>query len=193
MPAFHTAGFVLAGGRSSRMGTDKSALLWDGTSLLARAVNVVHAATGSVIIVGHPAIRNTGSTPVIFDRIRGAGPLGGLHAALAWSSVPWNLIVACDMPLLDSKVLEAILERAHSQPECDAVIPVCDGAPQPLCAAYHRRALPAVEAALAAGTFKMMAAIEGLRISRIEMLSPAAFCNVNSPEDWNTLLSEKST
>jgi molybdopterin-guanine dinucleotide biosynthesis protein A len=187
-----SAGFVLAGGRSSRMGRDKASLLWDGRSLLARAVTVVQAVTGITAIVGDPAIHCFHSTPVISDRVRGAGPLGGIEAALAWSPAPWNLIVACDMPDLDIKVLEAILQRAAAQPECDAVIPVSAGIPQPLCAAYHRRALPALQAALEVGTFKMMEALESVRLGRLEFPCSDSFRNVNTPEDWNTLVSTNS-
>jgi molybdopterin-guanine dinucleotide biosynthesis protein A len=192
MYEFGTAGFVLAGGRSSRMGTDKAGLLWNGLSLLVRAVNVVQSTAGRVAIVGDPMIHNVPSVPVIADRIRGAGPLGGIEAALAWSSAAWNLIVACDMPGLDTKILNALLDRALQPPECDAVIPVSQGIPQPLCAAYHRRALPAVQTALQAGTFKMMEALRPIRVCLIEIESSEPFRNVNTPEDWKALLSEKS-
>jgi molybdopterin-guanine dinucleotide biosynthesis protein A len=189
---FAAAGFVLAGGRSSRMGCDKASLLWEGKSLLARAVTVVQAVTGVIAIVGDPAFHSIDSLPVISDRIRGAGPLGGIEAALAWSSAPWNLIVACDMPSLDPTVLEAILIRAAALPECDAVVPVSAGMPQPLCAAYHRRTLPAFQRALEAGTFKMMEALESVRVGRLEIPCSDSFRNVNTPEDWNTLVSPNS-
>jgi molybdopterin-guanine dinucleotide biosynthesis protein A len=174
------------------MGRDKASLLWDGKSLLARAVSVVQGVTGIIAIVGDPAIHLIDSIPVIGDRFGGAGPLGGIEAALAWSTAPWNLVVACDMPALDPIVLKAILERAAEQPECDAVIPVSAGMPQPLCAAYHRRALPALQRALEAGTFKMMEALESVRVGRLEMASSDSFRNVNTPEDWNTLVSQNS-
>lgn len=187
-----TAGFVLAGGLSSRMGRDKASLLWGGKSLLARAVTVVQAVTGVIAIVGDPALHGIDSIPVICDRFRGAGPLGGIEAALAWSSASWNLIAACDMPALDAKVLEAILQRATDMPECDAVIPISGGMPQPLCAAYHRRTLPAIQRALEAGTFKMMEALGSVRVGRLEIPCSDSFRNVNTPEDWNTLVSTNS-
>jgi molybdopterin-guanine dinucleotide biosynthesis protein A len=192
MSGLDIAGFVLAGGRSSRMGRDKASLMWDGKSLLARAVSVVQAVTAITAIVGDPAIHSFHSIPVITDRIRGAGPLGGVEAALAWSPAPWNLIVACDMPALDPAVLKAILHRAASLPECDAVIPVSAGMPQPLCAAYHRRALPALQTALESGTFKMMEAVASVRVGRLEIPDSDSFRNLNTPEDWSALVSPNS-
>lgn len=186
------AGFVLAGGRSSRMGRDKASLVWDGKSLLVRAVAVVQGVTGVIAIVGDPALHDIDSLPVISDRIRGAGPLGGIEAALAWSSAEWNLVVACDMPALEPGILRTILDRAVSLPECDAVIPVSAGIPQPLCAAYHRRTLPSLQAALAAGTFKMMEVLESVRVGRLEIPGSDSFRNINTPEDWNTLVSPNS-
>lgn len=176
------------------MGTDKAGLLWNGQSLLAQAVHVVQSVTGSATIVGDPAVHRINSIPVIADRVRGAGALAGIEAALDSSATPWTLIVACDMPTLDPEVLNAIVERALAQPECDAVIPTCGRRPQPLCAAYHRSARPAVHAALEAGTFKIMDALESgaVRVAYVEIAVETAFRNVNTPEDWNAFLSEKS-
>ena len=78
-----TAGFVLAGGRSSRMGRDKSLLELDGEALVARAARRVEAAAGCVAIVGHVGRHGHFGWPVVADLRPGEGPLAGIEAALA--------------------------------------------------------------------------------------------------------------
>jgi molybdopterin-guanine dinucleotide biosynthesis protein A len=186
------AGFVLAGGLSSRMGTDKSALVFRGKSLLAHAIDVIRSATDTITIVGNPEIHIVDSVPVISDGIRGAGPLAGIAAALASSRSPWNLVLACDMPLLQGEILQAIMQRALREPACDAVVPLSGTRAQPLCAAYHLRSLPTIRAALASGKLKIMEALHSgsLRLGHIEIVSAEPFRNVNTPEDWQALLLE---
>ncbi len=182
------AGFVLAGGRSTRMGTDKALLNIGAETLLERAAHAVEAATGSVSVVGDPARYGRFGYPMIEDRFPGAGPLAGIEAALASSHADWNLIVACDMPGVEAVSLGALLEMRHERGDADVLLPECGGYPQPLCAAYHRRALGTVNAALARGQFKVMDAISGLRVARIPLADEALFRNVNTPEEWQAAL-----
>src|SRR5256885_453653 len=87
------AAFILAGGRSSRMGADKAFLELAGKPLIARAVEVACEAVRDVKIVGDP-LKFAAFGPVIEDVYRDRGPLGGIHAALTNSAAEWNLILA---------------------------------------------------------------------------------------------------
>src|ERR1019366_6470085 len=90
------SGYVLAGGRSSRMGRDKARLPFRGCDLVSAVAAAVAAAVasvaGNVTLVGHPEL------PSIPDRYPDGGPLGGILTALDHTAADWNLIVACDMP-----------------------------------------------------------------------------------------------
>src|ERR1035441_205521 len=91
------AGYVLAGGKSSRMGVniDKAFLEIGGQTLLERAVSVVGLVCGEVAVVGDPAKFGT-ARPVVSDIFLGCGPLGGIHTALVHSSAELNLMLAVD-------------------------------------------------------------------------------------------------
>jgi molybdopterin-guanine dinucleotide biosynthesis protein A len=177
-------GFVLAGGRSSRMGRDKALLPFRGGALVECVAHTVGEAAGAVMLVGNPELYAPLGFLVIPDLYPGEGPLGGILTALAHSSAAWNLVAACDMPGLTLEVLRDLFDRATTT-EADIVLPAGpSGCPEPLCAIYHIRSLPALQRAFAGGTRKITAAIEGLRTLSVSVPEAAVFHNVNTPEDW---------
>jgi molybdopterin-guanine dinucleotide biosynthesis protein A len=186
-------GFVLAGGRSSRMGSDKALLSLDGEPLVARIARVVEAAAGSAVIVGDPQLYSVFHYTVIQDSIPNSGPLAGIEAALSYSDSDWNLIVACDMPGVTSDGLTELIanSREHSKEhsQADVCIPTLHGQAQPLCAMYHRRALSVVRAALLRRCLKIMDAIRPLRIVFLAASDETLFQNVNTPEEWSAFVS----
>jgi molybdopterin-guanine dinucleotide biosynthesis protein A len=95
-PGIARAGFVLVGGNSSRMGRDKARLPFHGTTLVEHVASTVADAAGSVTLVGAPERYASLGFPMLVDSRTGAGPLAGIHTALASSPAAWNLIVACD-------------------------------------------------------------------------------------------------
>jgi molybdopterin-guanine dinucleotide biosynthesis protein A len=161
------------------MGRDKARLLFHGVPLAEAVAREVEKAVGSVTLVGHPELS------AIPDRYPGEGPLGGILTALHHSTSDWNLIVACDMPEISAAFLANLRDRAE-QSGAQIVLPYGpDGLPEPLCAAWNRRALPALEAAFARGVRKVTAALEGLPVARLDVAEVAVFQNVNTPEDWS--------
>jgi molybdopterin-guanine dinucleotide biosynthesis protein A len=180
MTSASRAGFVLAGGASSRMGRDKASLPYKGKTLVEHVAAAVAEAAGSATLVGasHPGL------PSIPDRHPGAGPLGGIETALAASRAEWNLILACDLPCVTAGFLESLLSRAERS-GVDSLIPAGpSGRPEPLCAAYHARCLDPIREALARGVRKVT---EGLAAVRVEFWPVAEahwFRNVNTPEEW---------
>jgi len=179
------AGFVLAGGRSSRMGSDKALLPFKGATLVEYVAAQVHQAAGNVTLVADPARYSYLSYPVITDIYPARGTLSGIHAALAASDAEWNLIVACDMPDVSASLLTSILERAKSG-TAHAVIPAGpSGLPEPLCAAYNRRAIDAIERALDRDIRKVMDALIGLEIDLWQVPDSRHFHNLNTPAEWS--------
>src|SRR3974390_477672 len=90
-------GFLLAGGKSSRMGVDKAFLKFDGRSLLERGVEALHRVCPVVAIVGEASKFSNCGVAVVEDIYRNCGPLGGIHAALTHAPAELNLMLAVDM------------------------------------------------------------------------------------------------
>lgn len=171
------------------MGRDKARLPAGGGCLATRAAEAVAAVCGSVTLVGDPAQYGNLGYPVIPDEIGGCGPLAGIAAALGVSTAAWNLILACDMPEAGEDFLGRLLERAHAEEghieAGDAVIPAGpSGKLEPLCAAYHRRCLPAFRMALECGTRKISEALENVNAVIWTVADARPFQNVNTPEEW---------
>jgi FdhD protein len=180
--------FILAGGASSRMGTDKSKLLIAGQTFTERIAEALLKVFSTVTIVGQtsddPQIK---SATDIFPRW---GALGGLHAALAACKTEWAFVVACDLPFVSDSLFRRL---ASSRFDCDAVVPLqVDGRPQPLCGLY--RIDPCLKLAtnlIEAGKrrpFDLLRVVKTcwLPFSQVEDLDQAEnfFLNINTPEDY---------
>lgn len=183
---------VLAGGASRRMGREKATMVGpDGRTLLACAVDAVRAAGAEDVVVaaGDNLTALAGAVPdgvtLVQDARPGLGPIGGLEAGLRHAGHPWSIAVACDMPTIDPAILRDLVGRADEA--WDAVVPVADGWLQPLHAAYHRRALPALQAALAENRLGLTRALDALNVLRVEAPSGATYRNVNTPADLEAL------
>ncbi|MGA9903543.1 MAG: molybdenum cofactor guanylyltransferase [Terriglobales bacterium] len=191
------AGFVLAGGKSSRMGSnvDKAFLDFHGQTLLDRALAVMAAVCDRVTIVGDPVkfakYESTKNSSVVADLFAGCGPLAGIHSALVHSSARLNLMLAVDMPFVSSELL-AFLFAAAEEEENHAMVtvPRTSRGLQPLCAIYRRDFSAAAEQALRAGKYKIDAAFSGVSTRVIEEselgaagFSERNFFNVNTPQD----------
>jgi molybdenum cofactor guanylyltransferase len=178
-------GFVLTGGRSSRMGRDKALLPVDRSTLVEQVAARVRAAAGSVTLIGAPE-RYTGlGLPVAADLIEGCGPLGGVYTALKISSAAWNLIVACDMPAVSMGFLAQLLEGAQ-EADADCFAPKTASGLHPLCAVYHCRALAAVEYAINHKSFKMHDLLDSLRTVSWPVADASLLENVNTPIEWSS-------
>jgi molybdopterin-guanine dinucleotide biosynthesis protein A len=184
------AGFILAGGASSRMGRDKALLELAGEPLIVRTARLVESVVGPAVVVGDAAAYRALGLRTIADDWPGAGPLGGIATVLRASSAPWSLVVACDLPYLTKPWLEYAIARALKS-QADAVVAMNTDGAEPLCALYHKRAEPGIRAALARGNRKVKDALENLRLDAIERAEWKAFDsegllfkNMNSPADY---------
>ncbi|QNI33920.1 molybdenum cofactor guanylyltransferase [Alloacidobacterium dinghuense] len=174
-------GFVLAGGRSTRMGRDKALLPYAGRPLIAHAVDLLKMAGVEPHIVGaRPDL--AAYAPVIEDLHPGCGPLGGIEAALAASSSELNLFLPVDLPLLPAAFLRYLLQRAEIS-GADATMPTWGGGPEPLCAIYCRDLLAGIRESLASGNYKVMHAVENaVRPSEVDLFSVEAVAATR--DDW---------
>ena len=184
------AGFLLAGGKSSRMGADKAFLNFDGRTLLDRALSVMDTVCDRVMIGGNPTkFAEYKSRTVIADIFPGCGPLGGIHSALVNSDAELNLMLAVDMPYVTAKLLSFIFAAAARHAMVVTVPRVSEGL-QPLCAIYRREFAVAAERALRGGNYKIDALFSEVSTHVIQEgelatagFSKRHFFNVNTPQD----------
>jgi molybdopterin-guanine dinucleotide biosynthesis protein A len=183
------AAFILAGGASSRMGTDKSQLRIEQQTFTERIAETLLKITDSVTIVGRDS--DESSFPSVADVYPKWGALGGIHAALTACSREWAIIVACDLPFVTSELFSylAALRVGH-----DAVVPIQeDGRPQPLAALYRvdpcrERATDLIEAGRRR-PLDLLEAVKTRWVAFDELRNFARarsfFVNINTPEDYS--------
>lgn len=198
-------GAVLAGGASRRMGQDKALLEVGGQTLIGRAVAVLEAVLGEVVIVA-PQQQRYGDlgVEVVPDCRPGQGPIGGIHTALVHGAGRAVFVLACDMPYVTSELVRWISgSRVGTQGRAVAGVPA-EGAhvrvvrdrhgPQPLCGLYSCGCLPTVERALNREALSALELLEHLETAYLDLdpgavwYSPRLLTNVNSPQDFVNII-----
>jgi molybdopterin-guanine dinucleotide biosynthesis protein A len=187
--ALDLTAFILAGGKSTRMGADKAFVDYGGRTLLARALDLARSVASDVRIVGSKE-KFAAFAPVVEDVLRDCGPLGGIHAALRASSTELNVVLAVDVPFVSWAFLQYLITQARDAPEAAVVVPRGDQGWQPLCALYRREFAGVAEGALRDGRNKITALFDEVRTRVIDHeeledagFSPAIFRNLNTPEE----------
>lgn len=184
---------VLAGGASQRMGVNKALLPVTGQeTLLARVIANLSALTDDIVLVSNsPELYADLKVRHTSDRFTSAGPLAGLHAGLLAARYPWAFVAACDMPLIDHRLVRFMLLVAESY---QAVVPRVGQAPEPLHALYHRSCLPAIEACLQQEQRRVVAFYPDVRVRFVDEREidifdreHRSFANANTPQDWDRL------
>ncbi|HUA30924.1 MAG TPA: molybdenum cofactor guanylyltransferase [Streptosporangiaceae bacterium] len=143
------AGIVLAGGRSSRMGTPKAALEWHGSTLLRRTVGILARVTGGPIVVvrapGQPLPQLPPDTEVVDDPQEGLGPVQGIAAGLAATAGRADVAFVCstDLPFLHPAFVRRVLRATDEG--ADVGLPHARGYRQPLAASYRTSLAPVAE------------------------------------------------
>jgi molybdopterin-guanine dinucleotide biosynthesis protein A len=184
---------ILAGGNSTRMGTDKALLrLPGGETLLEHAISVASAVTPEIKLIGpHSRFASQfGGAEPIEDILPNCGPLGGIHAGLSASNTELNLVLALDMPAVRPDLLLFFLCEAE-QNSALVTIAKIEERWQPLCAVYRKRFADVAEQALRAGRFKVDATFTAdnthlITEDRLRQagFSPALFANCNTAAEW---------
>ena len=172
-------GFVLAGGKSTRMGTDKALLDWHGRTLLDHMVELLRGAADHVQVVGRDQLP---------DELPGLGPLSGIATALKTTSTDANLIIAVDLPLLTQDFLKYLRTRLETSSHPLLVCRI--GSDYPLCLGIWRPMLPEIERCLDAGQRSFRGFVEGAAnvVSESELAQAgfglSIFKNLNTQEDY---------
>jgi molybdopterin-guanine dinucleotide biosynthesis protein A len=181
--------FILAGGKSSRMGADKAFLELGGQTLLAQALETAGRVTPLVRLLGDKKRFGAFGT-VIEDIYPGCGPLGGIHAALMNTTTDFNLMLAVDLPFISPEFLRYLVSQGEGS-NAEATVPRVAGIFQPLCAVYRKEFVGVAESSLLAGKNKIGTLFDEVntRVLEEDALTEAGFeieifRNLNTPAEW---------
>ena len=177
-------GIVLAGGFSRRMGTDKAQLVWQGQTLLERAVDLLLPLCGDVVIASSMAAHVHPLAQRVAEPEPGQGPLG---AVLAAAGPEWSLVVPVDMPLLEGVTLARML-AARTMGMDGVVYGATEGRLAPLPGLFHGRALGAAHALWEEGGRSLQAWIRRISHRILPVEDAREFTNFNTPEQWHQLI-----
>lgn len=188
---------ILAGGKSTRMGYDKTKLMLDGKTLIDTIILALMPAFTELLVCGLK-----GSTSIIEnvkqidDIYPGIGPVGGIYTGLYYSSEDINFITACDIPEINLKLIKYMGAQIKHN---DAVIIKVNSYTEPLFGFYSRRILPILKNNIEKGIYKISDAFKYMNvrfISHTEILSIepgfSGLYNINTPEDYIGYIKQKS-
>jgi len=182
-------GVILAGGQSSRFGSNKALTMVDCKPLIQHVADLMSSLFSECLLVTNtPAEYEFLSLSMTHDRYRDSGPLAGIHAALLQISTPRAFVVACDMPNLSPGLIQYLCNI--NEQEYDVIIPCLEKGQEPLFGIYHKKSLAVIDSYLQQNDCQIIRVLEDLQVRRVgeeEILSItgdlACFKNINRPAD----------
>lgn len=183
---------ILAGGRSRRMGRDKSMMEIGGVPAIRRIADTLSGMFAEVFVVANEKDEyERMDLAVVGDIHPGNDSLGGLHTAVVRAGRSHVFVAGCDMPLLRPALIRGLASLVENW---DVVIPVKDDYPEPLCAFYGKNCAPHIEESISRGRLKMIGFHEHARVRRVEEAvwrewdaEGASFLNANTPEEFEKI------
>lgn len=183
------SGFILAGGKSSRMGTDKALLLVQDEPLLKRMIRLIGPFCETIAISGQNADYSDFNTEMVPDLYTGYGPISGIVSSLKHSLTDWNLLVSVDVPFLNNELIQYLISQIG---QYDCIVPKHDGGIEPLIGLYNKQILPVLDEMISLGDYKLMRLLAKLNTRYVDCNNlikqyPQLFFNINRPEDYNSI------
>lgn len=182
---------VLIGGQSSRMGTSKALLRFRGGTLVEHVVQAAQAAVDEIVLLGYASWDMPALSGLVrlADEPGFAGPLAGLVPLLEYASDRWAIVIACDMPLLESQTLRRLLDACDASADGVAFRLGGDDGFFPCCAAFHPRAITQARLELArSASLRMLIGRLRCRILDADAGEARRLRSFNTPEEYADLM-----
>lgn len=186
------SGFVLTGGKSSRMGSDKGLMPFDRKPLVLHALETLDEVAGQVMISANDAVYRQFSHPVVPDVVHNIGPMGGIYSCLLQSATEFNIFLPCDMPFVPSDLFVWLLQHIGDYP---CAVPVHDDYKmEPLCVVYRKSCMETFAEFIEKGRYKVLDALAqlGYAAVKIDETTPFydnhLFFNLNTLPDYHYAL-----
>ena len=178
---------LLAGGESKRMGQPKYLLSTSRGTVIDHLHACLSPSFSETLLVGRELSHELPELRTVEDLHPARSPLVGIYSGLAAAQTDLCFVLACDMPFVQSRLVEELLSRAF---DADVVVPIVRGYYEPLCAVYRKSAIPVIATALERNELKVTRIYEYLRLcavpeEEIRVLDPdlSSFINLNTPHE----------
>ena len=187
-------GFILAGGKSSRMGTDKALLFIEEKKIIEIAAEKLKKVFKKVFIITNNSVDYSFlNFKTYTDIYKNKGPLSGIHSALVNSDTENNFIISCDTPLISSELIKIII---NTESDKSVIIPKTKRGIEPLCGVYSKQCLPSIKNILLSETknYCMNHFLEKIDVEYLDMensftgYTDDLFFNLNTKKDYKEIL-----
>ena len=190
---FRSTAIILSGGKSNRMGENKSLMKLQGKTIIEHSVLLMKSLFSNVILITNESDNYKFlDIPIYRDIFKENGPLAGIHTGLFYSQSERNFIISCDLPLMNKKTVEYIMKFKSNKP---ITLYKADGYIQQLAGVYSKTLLPTIENILENESKHSVYSLidrvktEIIEIGKLDLYKQGVFFNMNRPEDYKKILS----
>ena len=179
-------GVVLAGGESSRMGEEKSILLFKEQALIQYSLDALKPFCKAILISTNKEIHNKFLYKTIGDFHSKIGPIAGIYSALRYSDTDFVMILPCDSPMVKPEFVKYLISEINK--DTKAIVPQYANHLEPLFAIYHKSILSVIEEQISNKDYKLVHLLDKINAKVIEVQDRSCFVNINTPEDYKVCL-----
>lgn len=176
-------GIILAGGNSTRMGSEKGMVELHGRCMIEHVIEAVKAVTDELCIIANNSEYRKFGLTVFSDIIKNSGPLGGIYTGLIHSQTEKNLVISCDMPFITQKFLKLLVRHSAGM---EITVPVHNSGIEPLCGIYEKKCADRLKKLLLNKELKISDVLKNFSLKKVNVssskyYSEELFKNINSP------------
>lgn len=184
----HITGIILSGGKSSRMGSDKGFMSYNGKPFIQHSIEALKPLVMEIIIVSNNVDYDVFGLKRIEDVMENAGPLAGLYSGLHQSKTDYNLVLSCDIPLINTSILQRLVDAIDDDSEIIQI--ESQGKTMPLIALYRKACEHIFLKLLNEGERRLQFAVNQCLVKNVILLNDESefVQNINTPEQLNTIL-----
>ncbi len=190
---YNISGIILSGGKSLRMGKNKSFIKIEGIPIIQRIYNLFDELFQEVMIITNDKeLFSNFNSKIYSDLIPDKGVIGGLYTGIYYSEYQHSFCVACDMPFIQKSVVEILISEIK---DYDVIVPRTIDGLQPLHAIYSKNCLEPIKDIIEKGDYKIIDIYPTVKVNIVEenkfiYLDPSrkSFINVNTPEELESIL-----
>ncbi len=183
-------GYILAGGKSSRMGRDKGLIVLEEKTIIQHVIEQLKPTVNKLVLVSNNPEYKKFGLEVIGDIIKNIGPAGGIHAALNHTDTEQNFIVSCDMPFITTLAVEFLIYQSS---QTQITVPVYNQKIEPMFGVYSKECLLKWSWLIQQGVIRLQDILSHFSVLKLNvdgnsLFYDSVFININTQEDFNQVL-----